>query len=74
MDRRLIVPARHRQGLSESEVMNLMAGLERVTDEQLAMLLSATLAEVIDRQGPAKCLQSVRLVLQGLEGTRSLVA
>lgn len=74
MDGRLITPARLRHGLSESEVMNLMAGLERVTDEQLAMLLSATLGEVLDRHGPAKCLHSVRVVLQSLEGARSLVA
>jgi hypothetical protein len=74
MDSRLIVPARVRNGLSQSEVMNLMAGLERVTDEQLAMLLSATLGEVLDRHGPQKCLHSVRLVLESLEGARSLVA
>ena len=70
----LIVPSHARArstGFSEAEIFNLMSGLERMTDEQVAQVLSVALGEVHDRVGPEKCVRTVGLLLAELQKGRA---
>jgi hypothetical protein len=71
---RLIVPERHRSGFSEAEVLNIMAGLERLDEAQLAAITTAVIGEVVNRHGPAKGVATLQLVMRNIERAGQMVS